>query len=214
MKAFGMTVRVAAGWIFLLLIFAVGHAQQAELGPKCGKSFLSEPGPGYYWQDPFNARCDDDESRASTAPLTKDQFSQVLKITNFGFKLPAEAIVTGIEVVVIRKADVPDAIQDKKVMLLLGNQEIGRSLHTQDTWDADWTAAYYGDDQELWETPWKGKDINGSGFGIAIEVKCVGAIARPQIDEVLVTIHYNYGGESARWYRSPSQRNTCTPVGG
>ena len=191
-----------------------GYAQREELGPRGGRSFVSEPGPGSYWAEPGNARWDDDEARTYTSPLTKDQYSQALKITNFGFNLPAEAKVEGIEVIVIRKADVEGSIQDKRVTLLRGNAPYGISLHTQDTWDAEWTAAYYGEAQEDWDAVWKVADVNASGFGISIEVQSVGAIARPQIDEVLVTIHYSYGGESARWYRSATQRNTCVGTGG
>jgi hypothetical protein len=203
-----------AGAFIALTASNVLFAQGEELGPRCGKSYVSEVGAGYNWAEPGNARCDDDESRAYTAPLTKDQFSQALKITNFGFKLPLEAKIEGIEVVMIRKADVGASIQDKRVVLLRGNQAVGTSLHTQDTWDAEWTAAYYGEAHENWDATWKVADINAPGFGISIEVQCIGAISRPQIDEVLVTIHYSYAGESARWYRSNSQKFSCTPVGG
>jgi hypothetical protein len=67
------------------------HAQANAAGPICGKAFLSEPGPGMYWSEAANVRCDDNEDRAYAAPLTKGQFTQVLKVTDFGFALPADA---------------------------------------------------------------------------------------------------------------------------
>jgi hypothetical protein len=210
-------LRILARFAYALIVLSAGNllfAQNEEQGPRCGKTFVSEMGAGYNWAEPGNARCDDDESRAYTAPLTKDQFSQALKITNFGFKLPLEAKIEGIEVVMIRKADVGASIQDKRVVLLRGNQAVGTSLHTQDTWDAEWTAAYYGEAHENWDATWKAADINAPGFGISMEVQCIGGISRPQIDEVLVTVHYSFAGESARWYRSNSQKFSCSPVGG
>ncbi len=217
MKKIGLHLQRMTGIVMAVGIIFSGssvYGQGEELGPNGGRSFVSEPGQGFVWAEPSNARWDDDESRTYTAPLTKDQFSQALKITNFGFKLPAEAKIEGIEVIMIRKADVDGSIQDKRVMLLRGNATVGASLHTNDTWDAEWTAAYYGEATEKWDATWKVADVNSAGFGVSIEVQSAGTIARPQVDEVLVTIHYSYGGESARWYRSATQRNTCVGTGG
>jgi hypothetical protein len=209
-----MQLRMVA--VLCLLCFGVlasAQAQFEELGPKCGRTIVSESGSGYFWENPMFARCDDDESRTATQPLVQGQHSQLLKVTGFGFKLPAAAKVEGIEVVVIRKADVGGSIQDRRVILFQGTSQ-STSLHTQDRWDGDWTAAYYGDAHENWGSTWKVSDINSTNFGVGIEVQCMGPIARPQIDEVLVTIHYSYAGEYVRGYRSTTGKNTCGPVGG
>lgn len=184
-------------------------------GPACGKSFQSEAGPGYFWSDAANARCDDDESRAFAAPLTKGQFTQNLKITNFGFALPADARIEGIEVVIIRKADVAGAIVDRSVMLVKDNAAVGSNLRTRDTWDGEWTAAYYGDGMTDWDQAWTVRDINSPGFGVSISAMSGGVIGRPQIDEVLVTVHFTYGSESARTHKASSNvgRHTCNGWG-
>jgi hypothetical protein len=209
-----LQLRAVVTMFFIILLgIAPVFGQFEELGPKCGKIIVSNSGPGYFWENPLFARCDDDESRTATQPLVQGQYSQMLKITGFGFKLPAAAKVEGIEVVIIRKADVGGSIQDKRVVLLHGGAQ-STSLHTDDRWDGDWTASYYGDAHENWGNAWKVSDINSTNFGVGIEVQCMGPIARPQIDEVLVTIHYSYAGEYVRGYRSATGKNTCGPVGG
>jgi hypothetical protein len=208
--------RNAGAWlVFTILLGAVPAFGQYEvLGPKSGKTIVSEQGAGYFWENPMNARRDDDESRTATPPLTQGQFSQMLKVSNFGFKLPAEAKIEGIEVLIVRKADVEGSIQDKRIVLLRNGQAVGTSLHTKDLWDGEWTAAFYGEAKESWGNTWKVSDINAPGFGIGIEVQCAGPIARPQIDEVFITIHYSYAGEYVRGYRTTTGKNTCSPVGG
>lgn len=191
------------------------HAQANAAGPICGKSFVSEPGPGLFWSEASNARCDDNEDRTFAAPLTKGQFTQTLKISNFGFALPADARVEGIEVVIIRKGDVAEGIVDKSVRLMRAGVAVGADMHTRDLWDDNWTAAYYGDEIADWDQPWTTKDVNAAGFGVAISVMGGGVIARPQIDEVLVTVHFSYGAESGRTHKASSSasRNTCNGWG-
>jgi hypothetical protein len=191
------------------------QSQVNTAGPGCGKQFVSELGPGYVWSEAANARCDDDETRAYAAPLVKGEFTQALKISNFGFALPADARVEGIEVVIIRKGDVAGAIIDKSVKLMKGNAVVGSDLHARDLWDDNWTAAYYGDENEDWDQPWTVREINSPGFGVAVSAMSAGAIARPQIDEVLVTVHFSYGVESARTHKASSSasRYTCNGWG-
>jgi hypothetical protein len=171
------------------------QSQVNTAGPGCGKQFVSELGPGYVWSEAANARCDDDETRAYAAPLVKGEFTQALKISNFGFALPADARVEGIEVVIIRKGDVAGAIIDKSVKLMKGNAVVGSDLHARDLWTV--------------------REINSPGFGVAVSAMSAGAIARPQIDEVLVTVHFSYGVESARTHKASSSasRYTCNGWG-
>jgi hypothetical protein len=82
-------------------------------------------------------------------------------------------------------------------------------------WDDSWTAAYYGDETMDWDEAWTVRDINSSGFGVAVSAMSAGVIARPQIDEVLVTVHFSYGTESARTHKASSSasRYTCNGWG-
>jgi hypothetical protein len=190
------------------------QAQVNAAGPFCGKQFVSE-GEGYFWSEATNARCDDEEDRAFAAPLTKGQFTQTLKISNFGFQLPADARIEGIEVVIIRKGDVGGALHDRSIMLMRGGTAVGANLRSRDLWDDSWTAAYYGDETMDWDEAWTVRDINSSGFGVAVSAMSAGVIARPQIDEVLVTVHFSYGTESARTHKASSSasRYTCNGWG-
>lgn len=199
----------------MILQHQVAQAQANAAGPICGKSFVSEPGAGLLWSEAANVRCDDNEDGAYASPLAKGQFTQVLKVSDFGFALPADAKVEGIEVVVIRKGDVGDGIVDKSVMLMRGNAAVGSDMHSPDLWDDNWTAAYYGDEIEDWDHIWSIKDVNAPGFGVAISVMGAGVVARPQIDEVLVTVHFSYGAESGRTHKASSSasRNTCNGWG-
>jgi hypothetical protein len=216
METIGRYFAKYACWAIILLGVVLSNpvaAQSVSEGPFCGKNFISEGTTGYYWSESGMARCDDDESRTYTTPLAKGQVTQTLKITNFGFRIPANGQIDGIEVVVIRRSDVAEGIIDKSVKLLKNNLAVGNNLLTQDVWDNNWTAAYYGDDQEQWGQTWSANEVNSAGFGVAFEAQCMGKTARPEVDEVLVTVHFTVGSGQAQYHKTTTSRKTCAALG-
>lgn len=202
--------------VVLLPLLSVQAQMKAE-GPFCGQQFFSDLSNGGQidWGNALMARCDEDASRAYTAPARQGFYSHFLHINGFGFSIPDNAEISGIEVVVIRKANRKNALKDRTVRLVHNGQVIGENMASPDRWEDDWTAVFYGGKNELWGKKWSARDLNRSDFGIAIDVEYEGEEARAEIDEVLITIHFSESAPdmpTVKWSVPPS-KFTCYSIG-
>lgn len=212
----GLISRIVVFTFFLSLLGMV-RAQSESQGPFCGRTYLSDASNqgSLFWVNASSARCDEDATRTATDPIAKGQHTQYLQISNFGFSIPRDARITGIEVVVIRRADQPDAIRDRTVRLLRRGEVSGRNRADSELWDSEWTAAYYGDENDQWSNEWTPAELNRPDFGIVLDVGFGESSAQPQIDEVLVTVHYQPAGKNVHTVnlsRAPS-KYTCYGLG-
>ncbi len=200
------------------LIFGIGIgnllAQTTEVGPYCGRHIVSEAGQGQVWFAAAEAKCDDNDSKAYSVPLHQGQFTQTLRIKDFGFEIPNNAVIEGLEVVVIRRSDLNGGMMDKKAQLIQNNREVGKNLRTQEAWNNEWAAVYYGGASETWGLTLTPEDINNANFGFAFQAENAGKTTRPEIDEVLVTVHYSLPGKV--WLMVKSKHKTkeshCTTL--
>ena len=94
-------------WLFFSGVFSVGMAQLKSEGPYCAKWINSDPanGGGLAWGNVSAARCDENAASASAGVITGYNFTQFLRSNNFEFQIPETATITGIEVVIIRRAE-------------------------------------------------------------------------------------------------------------
>lgn len=142
------------------------------------------------------ALCDDNSSRCISELIYDDRYTQQLRFTGFGVDLPADATVTGIEVVVIRRSDRSETIQDRTLRLLKRGVPAGHNLASDEGWDNEWTGAYYGGEGDLWGVQWTPADFDSEGFGLVIDVSGK-SYSRAEIDEVSITIYYKEGTQMA-----------------
>lgn len=203
--------------VFFLSSAGIATAQTESQGPFCGRSYLNSAvnNGALYWVNASNARCDEDATRTSTDRIAAGQHTQYLQISDFGFSIPRDARISGIEVVVIRRADRPDAIRDRSIRLIQKGQIIGSNHAVPELWDSEWTAAYYGHEKDQWGTTWTAAELNRPDFGIVLDIGFGEAEAQPQIDEVLLTVHYAPSGskvQSVNLARAPS-KYTCHGLG-
>lgn len=210
LRRFGKTEVVAGLGLILVLAFGKLQAQSGEIGPHCGKSIVSVNGAGQVWQAASEARCDDNDSKTFTNPLVKGDYTQYLQVKDFGFKVPESAQIQGIEMVLIRRSDLQGGVIDRQVQLCLGNRIVGSDMRTSDIWSNEWIAAYYGGEDSNWGTNLRPELVNSPGFGCVIQVENIGQTARPEIDEVLLTVYYSMPGNL--WYMVKSSKSTATPV--
>lgn len=145
------------------------------------------------WENIEAAANDDNSNAARSGKLESGQSSQQLVFQNFNLSIPPQATVTGIEVVVIRKATLREGVRDKRIQLLRKEVPTGQNLHFAEPWDNQWTAAFYGGDQNLWGSKWTPADLNDPGFGIVVEVQGSQPGAQAELDEVNITVHYAFG---------------------
>lgn len=128
-------------------------------------------------QEEFQAAFD--QSFASVL-VPRGEISDYLYATNFGFAIPEDAVINGIQVSVWRADMGPtgNRIRDNEVRLLKNNLRVGanyaqtwftwyRFYNTQDTL----RTTTYGSVVDLWDTTWTAADINDPNFGVALAVR-------------------------------------------
>jgi parallel beta-helix repeat protein len=98
--------------------------------------------------------------------------SHYLEGTNYGFSLPSNATINGIQVTIGRfesgQASGND-VRDSVVSLMKSSTLVGSNKGATSTeWPTSNTAASYGANNDLWGTTWTADDINATGFGVAL----------------------------------------------
>lgn len=171
----------------------------ASQGPNNGSTFANVAGAGVDWVNPSNAQTSDNSY--ATALLTNTViFSDYLRVTGFGFTVPAGATIDGVQVDIERKwasaKGVP--IVDLSVMLVKGGTESGNDkADTGTNWPSSDTYASYGGAADLWGLTLTDSDINASNFGVSISAQLELSTpptppfsATGSIDHIRITVHY------------------------
>jgi len=127
--------------------------------------------------------------------------SNYLKLTNFGFNVPSDATIKGVQVKIRRYADTAPSsnyyVKDKYIFLVKNGAIVPASNKSKgDIWGTWGTETYYsyGSSSDLWKTTLTPSDVNASNFGVAISVEILNNIA--YIDHVEVSIFYTSSSES------------------
>lgn len=118
--------------------------------------------------------------------------SHYLKVTNFGFDLPADATVLGIEIAVEVKQSGDLGGKDSTVRIVKGGT-IGSTDRSSPT-EYPTTEAYrtYGSSTDLWGETWTVANIEASTFGFALSFQVpAGNVTTVSLDHIRVTVHYS-----------------------
>lgn len=155
-------------------------------------STAAAEGVGTEWSNPGNAKVSDGVYatvfKGSPTGSTNTNF---LKLTNYGFALPAGAVVAGILVNVQRKEETASGgVSDHEAHLVrAGTIQAGERAHTGVPWGVVDASAYYGGSEDLWDEAWTLTDINSAGFGVALSAHITGS-NRAMVDWIGVTVYY------------------------
>ena len=129
---------------------------------------MSGTGTGI-WINPGNITAAD--STYATVTLSSAT-SHYLEGTNYGFAIPSNATINGIQVTIGRYESGQAAgndVRDSIVSLMKSNTLVGSNKGATSTeWPTSNTAASYGANNDLWGATWTADDINNSGFGVAL----------------------------------------------
>lgn len=142
------------------------------------------------WTDPDNVMTSNDAWAA--CPLDGSQ-SDELRVTNFGFSIPAGATILGIELRVERSmTPLGGEIRDLSVRLRKAAGAVGDNKASAGLWpDGTDAIATYGGPTDLWGTTWSPADINDSGFGAAIRAEEAGVNPMTaQVDHITLTVYH------------------------
>lgn len=163
-------------------------------GPLTPSSGVDDSGVGTRtWTSPGNVNASDD-SRALCFFSAIPQISHYILATNFGFTIPTDATINGIQVSVERHATSATAIKDYIVSLIKGGS-IGATNNAHNTfWQSPSTdfVDNYGSVSDLWGDTWSPSDINASNFGVAFACQAPsdGDTGQAEVDVITVTVTY------------------------
>lgn len=148
-------------------------------------------GAGICWLRPSNVNDSDDRYSYATALIVGGK-TQKLQVSDFGFALPLDATIRGIEVTVEKGSSILDAIIDSEVRLLKNGELVGDNLAKIGYW-SDMDQPYrYGTHDVLWGETWTPEEINDPGFGISFQAD-LAAFLFPgaAVDRIKIAIHYS-----------------------
>ncbi len=118
-----------------------------------------------------------------------------IRTTNFSFSgvLPADAVITGVEVDVQKSVNAGTDVKDKLVQLVVGGSLVGNNKADESTaWGTSDAVANYGSATDLWGLTPSRAQVVASDFGVEIRATKNTSITARQarIDHITITLHY------------------------
>jgi hypothetical protein len=182
----------------------------ASVGPNTAGTAASVRGSGdFEWYPTEYSTANDDTYVEGNNFGSGIRYSEYLKLTNFGFAVPAGATINGVVVHIHRKFYAPagGGCYDNTVSLVKGGSITGDNKSKVDMWsnstEQDIT---YGAVDNTWGTSLTVDDVNASTFGLALQVYLISAVVRgisAQVDYVTMTVYYTAGAAPASQTRTP-----------
>lgn len=121
-------------------------------------------------------------------------YSQVATVHGFGFSIPSNAIVTGIQLDLLKMVNQPISdIRDSVVSLVKGGNSIGNNYGISSQWPQPFAYVNYGGPTDLWGTTWTAADINDPLFGFQLQMTNGALDQTAQIDHAQITVYYTFG---------------------
>lgn len=166
--------------------------QIVTAGPKTGTVVTSVPRDtgGIPWTDLDNAKAEDG-AFAKTA-LAAGEESEELRITGFGFELPAGVVFQGVEVELKRQAP-EGGIADGIISLIGVPNQTGRGKFIATPWPTSIVGTHhYGQATDTWGMDLNPPDVQGQDFGVALWVKRADgpASATALVESIQVRVYY------------------------
>jgi hypothetical protein len=165
---------------------------QETAGPNNASTGSNEVCSGVAWTNPGNITTPG--SPYATASLTGHANSQWLEGTNYGFNIPSNASIVGIQVTISRYSSSNaggNSINDVNVSLIKGGTMTGDNKSTPTDWPTSLGTASYGGVSDLWGVLWTPDDINASNFGVTMYVYNQSSFSRTAyVNYMQITVTY------------------------
>ena len=125
--------------------------------------------------------------------MTAGGTSSYLKVTGFGYSLPANAVIGGIYVQWDRRISYSNTIVDNAVRIVKDGVVQSADRSATDFWPSPlFDAKQYGGATDLWGVPWTAADINSTGFGTALSAKYAASSGNDSPSVPLVAVYVCY----------------------
>jgi hypothetical protein len=158
------------GTVLLLIFFPFSNALAYTVGPLNPSLGSNVAGIGSEaWENP-NEITTPGLPYATVTLYQGHRYSNYLQGSQFGFALPPEAQVMGIEVNIYRMSDSHNPnIVDNVVSLVKAGTILGdNKADSTNSWPTTLTLATYGGPTDLWGSDWTADDVNSADFGVAL----------------------------------------------
>ena len=214
-----------------IVIYECTSGTQTSTGktsPAEGFSFKDTGDSNVGWNDATNIT-DGSVATYSVAindGTTAEQFdAQILKATNFGFAVPTDSIINGVELEFVAKSShankFVDSVFTRKVNLVKDNVILSTNIVDGiDVWGTSNTTYTWGNSSEMWGTTLSPADVNSSEFGISIQPQItsmvnevIASIATVKLNVYYTPITKTLKVKRKYSYETETELNTGTIVG-
>ena len=191
-------IRAAAVFIIATFSFYYSFSQYSTQGPFSGSDFSDDNSIGSFpFSIPGNAvTSDNSRSSANALLILLNGNTHYLKVTGFGFSIPALATITGIRVEVEKSArdiSILATVRDNDVKLVKSGSPVGDNKAHGSSWPDSDTYDSYGDTTDTWGDTWTPTEINSSDFGIVFSARINGLVSlipTARVDHIRITVFY------------------------
>jgi hypothetical protein len=191
-KQCSLKIRLAVKLLVFICFFGVLNSRAALVGPNISSKGINLTGVGtVQWSNAIRLKANDNSY--AKVSLNPSGVSNYLVGRGFGFALPSNAVISGIQVTIgYYSSTGTPRIQDNEVRLVKAGAVTGNNKAITNTdWPTSETTQSYGGSSDSWGVTWTASDINSNNFGVALSVKNAGSVVNTAyVDYVQVTISY------------------------
>jgi hypothetical protein len=123
-------------------------------------------------------------------------YNDPLAVEGFGFAVPADAQIEGIQVEFLRNVGSGELVIDHEIRVLSGGEHVGEvRAYPEDIWGVEFEWISYGGADDLWGVAWTPAAINAADFGASISVAYLGTAghSRAHVDHARITVYFATG---------------------
>lgn len=173
----------------------------ASQGPN-NASVASQGSGSYAWSTPLSDVYSSNNVHIKTSGYGSG-YTYDLKVSGFGFTIPAGATIDGILVEIERKkVGSVTGVKDVSVKIIKSDGTLGTTnkADTATEWPTSDAYKSYGGATDLWGETWDDTKINNANFGvyfIGVQQRSGKNHSYPYVDHIRITVYYTEGGSSS-----------------
>ena len=137
-----------------------------------------------------------DDTKSTATTFAPPEFTHYLTATNFGFTIPAGAIIEGI-VVESERSDGSLQTTDNSILIIRNGTLEGNDHSTGTGWPVADAYRTYGSATDIWTGSFTAAEINAADFGVGFSARLGSVAAAPGMDHVRITVYYSTVAELA-----------------
>ena len=195
--------------VFVLSFSFVSNALAADTGATLPTVFADDPvnGGTVVWNNLSTLGVFQANQYATAVLDTVNTLTDYVKVSGFGFAIPAGATIDGIKVRIEKKKNCTTVctvtdVADNTVSLMKSGALVGGNKALATAWFTSDNARYYGTPLEnadgtstdLWGTTWTPAELNNANFGVAFSATgTTDGEVTLSVDEIRVTVYYTLG---------------------